>query len=390
MKTKPSLRGYKLRWTIVLAGCLLVFQVAPIFATEPPKWQYDAGEIKITMPTADELKVAVFGEASIRAALKYLDEGSLAWTRSKNCVACHTTGAYLLDRPMLTSFVGKPQQEVHDYFVKTLPTELPSTKVKQEITYFVQAERAVWRAAGLAQWDKYVTGSTSEPTDRALRAMMQQLSSHGGFYMPDPVEIPYETTDLELSQHAARAIVSAPGWLANLKDAELLQQVERFKGYLRQAKPRHDYDRAIRIGIATSMPDVVSPEQLSADIAMLWSKQHQDGGWSTRDMAETNNWSAHMTDVVVKLIEGLPDAAHPESDPYMTALAICLLRESGTPSSDPRIQRGVEWLKSQQRESGRWWMHSLYRGNYHFSTYIATSKAMQALALCDQIPKLQQ
>lgn len=389
MKTKPSFRVYRPRWTIALAGCLLVFQVAPILATEPPKWQYDAGEIKIAMPTADEPKIAVFGEASIRAALKYLDEGSLAWTRSKNCVACHTTGAYMLDRPMLTTLVGKPQQEVHDYFVKTLPTELPATKVKQEITYYVQAERAVWRAAGLAQWDKYVTGTTSEATDRALRAMMQQLSSHGGFYMPDPVEIPYETTDLELSQHAARALVSAPGWLESQKDAELLQQVEQFKGYLQQAKPRHDYDRAIRIGIATSMPDVVSAEQLSADIAMLWSKQHEDGGWSTRDMAETNNWSAHMTDVVVKLIEGLPDAAHPASDPYMTALAICLLRESGTPSSDPRIQRGVEWLKSQQRESGRWWMHSLYRGNYHFSTYIATSKAMQALALCDQIPKLQ-
>lgn len=389
MKTTPSSNVYKLRWTIALVGSLLFLQVAAALATEPPKWQYDAGEIKIAMPTADEPKVAVFGEASIRAALNYLDEGSLAWTRSKNCVACHTTGAYMLDRPMLTTFVGKPQQEVHDYFVKTLPTELPATKVKQEITYYVQAERAVWRAAGLAQWDKYVTGSTSQATDRALRAMMQQLSSHGGFYMPDPVEIPYETTDLELSQHAARALVSAPGWLATLKDDELLQQVERFKGYLRQAKPRHDYDRAIRIGIATSMPDVVSSEQLSADIAMLWAKQHEDGGWSTRDMAETNNWSAHMTDVVVKLIEGLPDATQPESDPYMTALAICLLRESGTPSSDPRIQRGVEWLKSQQRESGRWWMHSLYRGNYHFSTYIATSKAMQALALCDQIPKLQ-
>ena len=389
MKTTPSFRVYRPRWTIALAGCLFVLQVTPILATEPPKWQYDAGEIKIAMPTADEPKVASFGEASIRAALKYLDEGSLAWTRSKNCVACHTTGAYMLDRPMLTTFVGKPQQEVHDYFVKTLPTELPATKVKQEITYYVQAERAVWRAAGLAQWDKYVTGSTSEATDRALRAMIQQLSSHGGFYMPDPVEIPYETTDLELSQHAARALVSAPGWLASQKDTELLQQVERFKGYLGQAKPRHDYDRAIRIGIATSMPGVISAEQLSAEIAMLWSKQHDDGGWSTRDMAETNNWSAHMTDVVVKLIEGLPDAARPESDPYMTALAICLLRESGTPSSDPRIQRGIAWLKSQQRESGRWWMHSLYRGNYHFSTYIATSKAMQALALCDQIPKLQ-
>lgn len=31
-------------------------------------------------------------------------------------------------------------------------------------------------------------------------------------------------------------------------------------------------------------------------------------------------------------------------------------------------------------------MHSLYRGNYHFTTYIATAKAMQALAMCDELP----
>jgi hypothetical protein len=33
-------------------------------------------------------------------------------------------------------------------------------------------------------------------------------------------------------------------------------------------------------------------------------------------------------------------------------------------------------------------MHSLYRGNYQFSTYIATAKAMQALAMCGEIPKM--
>jgi squalene-hopene/tetraprenyl-beta-curcumene cyclase len=93
-----------------------------------------------------------------------------------------------------------------------------------------------------------------------------------------------------------------------------------------------------------------------------------------------------MSDTVIRLIEGLPDAADPGSDPYMTALAIVLLRESGVPAADARLQRGVAWLKAEQRASGRWWMHSLYRGNYHFTTYIATAKALQALALCGAMP----
>ncbi len=69
----------------------------------------------------------------------------------------------------------------------------------------------------------------------------------------------------------------------------------------------------------------------------------------------------------------------------MTAFAIVLLRENGVPASDDRIQRGIAWLKREQRQSGRWWMHSLYRGNYHFTTYIASMQALKALALCDSI-----
>jgi hypothetical protein len=31
-------------------------------------------------------------------------------------------------------------------------------------------------------------------------------------------------------------------------------------------------------------------------------------------------------------------------------------------------------------------MHSLYRGNYHYTTYIATMQALKAFALCDALP----
>ncbi|MFO0941100.1 MAG: hypothetical protein U0930_10060, partial [Pirellulales bacterium] len=380
-----QMRSTTTKVKLTLSLLIVLHLGLPLVASEPPVWQYDSGEIRIARPTADEPRVGKFDANSVQSALKYLDEGSLAWTRTKNCVACHTTGAYMLDRPLLTSLFGPPQSEVQQYFAKTVSSDLPPTKEKNGITYYQQAERTVWRAAGLAEWDKYVTGTTSEVTDRALRAMMAQLSSHGGFYMPDPVEIPYETTDMELSEHAARAIVSAPGWLQSVTDEETNKQIERFKEYLRTAKPRHDYDRAIRIAIAKHFPDCVSSEDCQADLALLWGKQHADGGWSTRDMSETRNWSAHMTEVVVKLIDGLPDANQPESDPFMTALSICLLRESGIPASDERIQKAIRWLKGEQRVSGRWWMHSLYRGNYHFSTYIATSKAMHALALCDEL-----
>lgn len=37
----------------------------------------------------------------------------------------------------------------------------------------------------------------------------------------------------------------------------------------------------------------------------------------------------------------------------MTGLAIVVLRENGTPASDAQIQKGLAWLKVNQRESGR-------------------------------------
>ncbi|MDB6137605.1 MAG: hypothetical protein JWO94_677, partial [Verrucomicrobiaceae bacterium] len=73
---------------------------------------------------------------------------------------------------------------------------------------------------------------------------------------------------------------------------------------------------------------------------------------------------------------------------YTTAWAIVLLREEGIPASDPRIQKGVAWLKANQRIRGRWWMKSLFRDTYHYSTYISTAQALRALALCGEVPKL--
>lgn len=135
----------------------------------------------------------------------------------------------------------------------------------------------------------------------------------------------------------------------------------------------------------SSMKLLQTPSDRDAALELLSQKQHADGGWSLRDMSAVNDWHFRMSDTVVKLITSLPDAAHPESDPYMTALAIVLLRQSNVPATDERIQRGLLWLKREQRASGRWWMHSLYRGNYYYITYIATAQAMKALAMCGEI-----
>ena len=350
-------------------------------ASKPrPTFQYKSEGIEVSAATADEPKVKAFGPDSIRAARKYLDDGAHNWVREKSCIACHSTGTYMVERPVLTPLLGKPSDEVLADFIEFIP--------KPEAKTDISTISSVWRSSGLASWDKHVTGKLSEHTARSLQRTMTRLEPEGFFKTYKEVEIPYITTHFQLTVQAARAVVTAPGWLANLKDADTLERGARMKKFLREHKPVNDYELALKLQLAMLMPELVPQPQREAATAMLWRLQQPDGGWSTRRMSPVMKWHETVDAETIAMLAGEPDVASPASDAYMTAFAIVLLRESGVPTSDPRIQKGVAWLKSNQRVSGRWWMKSLYRDTYHYITYISTAQALRALALCGEVPKL--
>ena len=351
-------------------------------AAEPkpkPEFQYKSAGIEVPAATADEPRVKAFGPETIKAAAKYLDDGAHHWVREKSCIACHSTGSYMVERPVLTSLLGKPSDEVLAQFIKFIP----KPEAKTDISSFT----SVWRSSGLASWDKHVTGKLSEHTARSLQRTMTRLEPEGFFKTYKEVEIPYITTQFELTVQAARAVVAAPGWLASLKDADTLERIGRMKKFLREHQPVNDYELALKLRLASLMPELVPQAQRDAATAMLWRLQQPDGGWSTRRMSPILKWHEAVDTNTIAMLEGEPDAASPASDAYMTAFAIILLRESGVPTSDPRIQKGVAWLKTNQRVSGRWWMKSLYRDTYHYITYISTAQALRALALCGELEK---
>lgn len=368
----------------------LLLATSMVVAADPkpkPEFQYKTEGIQVSIPTADEPRVKAFGPDTIKAAAKYLDDGAICWVREKTCVNCHTTGPYLSERPALSRQLGQPLEEVLADFVKTVPAEVKPQKEteKDGIKYYGGSWTSIWRSLGLAEWDRHITGKLSAHTERSLHEMLMRQSADGSFVSYGEVEIPHITTDFELTLQAARAVTAAPGWLSSLKDAKLLARIEKMKAWLRAAEPKNDYDRILRLQLAHYMPDLVPQAQRDSALALLSSKQHADGGWSLRDMSALSDWHFKMSDTVVKLVSNLPDAAKPESDAYMTAFAVVLMRQNNIPASDERIQRAVSWLKREQRVSGRWWMHSLYRGNYHYITYIATAQALKALALCDEL-----
>ncbi|HEY2894769.1 MAG TPA: squalene--hopene cyclase, partial [Pirellulales bacterium] len=116
----------------------------------------------------------------------------------------------------------------------------------------------------------------------------------------------------------------------------------------------------------------LKPEARSEVLNALLALQHADGGWSA---ATLGDW---------KRADGSPQDVQ-TSDGYGTGLAIYLARRAGISADDARLVRGVAWLKSHQRESGRWFTRSLHKDSRHYLTHAGTNMAIMALAACDQL-----
>lgn len=123
---------------------------------------------------------------------------------------------------------------------------------------------------------------------------------------------------------------------------------------------------------STFVPDLISNNEREACIDELLSLQKEDGGWGLATMGNWERGDGQEQDLSV-------------SDGYGTGFAIFVLRQAGVAKSSKVIQHGVHWLKTHQRESGRWFTRSLHIDNKHFITHAGTAMAIMALAACDEL-----
>ncbi len=86
-----------------------------------------------------------------------------------------------------------------------------------------------------------------------------------------------------------------------------------------------------------------------ATVEQLLQLQKPDGGWNS---ASLGNWERG---------DGQPQDMD-SSDGYATGFALFILQQTGIKRTDERIARGLAWLESNQRASGRWHTRSLNRG----------------------------
>ena len=369
------------RWACLAATVTL--SVGMIGAEEKATdYQYRFASIDIPVATAHE---PTRSSLSVKRALDYIENGALAWSKHRKCVSCHTNGTYMVVRPALTPYVGKPSVEMRDFFVEQLnDMRLLNESRPQELRSGIAPTQLAYIAGGLARWDAHVAKELSSETDAALRLMFE-VQSNDGSWSNDGCWPPFESSVYHGATVAARAAAVAPGWLESLQDKTLLVAVEKMKTYLRETRPPHDYGRLLLLWTATRMPGLVDEQRKQELIETIWRHQRPDGGWSLRTFATPETWGDGSR---AKKLRDEPEFQNPASDGHQTGLAVIVLRDAGVPARDPRIQRAVQWLLTHQRQSGRWWTRSLNTDKWHFITYSGTGYPLLALAKCGALPPL--
>jgi squalene-hopene/tetraprenyl-beta-curcumene cyclase len=340
--------------------------------------QYFYKTINIPRPSPEEAKIPF----TPQLAVDYMEQGALAWTGERQCVACHTNGSYMVTRPMMDTQLGVPQKALRDFFVselnEQLAIDLNDPKADPAVT------QIIYMAAGLAIWDKNVTHQLSAETSQALSLLFKLQRAGGDWYMDDEGNPPLESSHYQLATVAARAVGNAPGWLAQQRGTPVEAQVKRLEDYLRAEKGlQADYDRTDLLWAASELPGLLSAERTRELVAIVASHQMPDGGWSIRTFAKPEEWG---TGNRAAKLRAEPELNQPASDGHMTGLAIIALRRSGGPARDVRVQRGVAWLLANQRSSGRWWTRSLIGDNWQFMSYSGTVYPLLALSMCNALP----
>jgi len=360
---------------LALLACLLL--PATLQADD---FQYQFEAISVPRATADE---PVRAQLSIEAAAKYLEHGSVAWSGQRKCVSCHTNGTYMTIRPQLSRTLGPPDAANRVFFIEQL--QKLQAEPLERLRQSTRPAQVIYIAAGLAEWDAAVGGSLSPETETALELMFRIQTDEGTWGTLDCWP-PFESDAYHEATVAAMAAAAAPGWIAKVRGTPASATavgLEKLRQYLRTQPPLHDYSRVLLLWAAARMPDLLSQAQRQELQQVLLRHQKSDGSWSIRSFAAPEAWGGGNRAAKLK---AEPEFADPPGDGHMTGLAIVVLRENGTAASDAAIQKGLVWLKNNQRESGRWWTRSLNTDSWHFITYSGTAYPLLALQLCDELP----
>jgi squalene-hopene/tetraprenyl-beta-curcumene cyclase len=318
-------------------------------------------------PSKNSKDEPLASEFSPDNAARFLDAASINWTEKRKCFTCHTNYSYLLGRPMLSG-MGAEAGPAHEFVRKALESivlERWETKGPRWPTEVV--------ASGmfLAFNDAHTTGKLHPASKKALDRMWTIQRDDGSWKWLHCDYPPMEIDDHYGVTIAAIGVGVAPDNYAQTPQAQA--GLAKIKAYLKANPGEFLHHRAMVLWASSYLPqlELMTVDDRNKCVDELLSHQHADGGWSSASLGQWERGDGEAQDTAT-------------SDGYGTGFVIYVLRRAGMPASDARLQKGIAWIKTHQRASGRWFTPSLYHEGEHYLTHAGTAYACMALAECGE------
>jgi squalene-hopene/tetraprenyl-beta-curcumene cyclase len=309
--------------------------------------------------SADEPLAA---KLSLNQAAHFLDSASLNWQKSWQCFTCHTNISYLIARPSISAD-APAHKEVRKY-----AEELVSLRWEEVGTRFNAEVVAV--GAALALNDASTTQKLHPLTRQALDRMWTVQRKEGDWAWPTGCGWPPMETDTHYGVTlAAIGTGAAPDDYA--KTPAALAGLAKMREFLKRNPATNLHHKGMVLWASTYVDGLLTTEEQQTYIKELLAAERPNGGWA---FARLYPW---------KRADGKEQDLE-SSDGYGTGFTIFVLRKAGVPTTEPALQRGVAWLKSHQRASGRWFTRSLNKDNEHFISHAGSAYAVMALVACGE------
>lgn len=331
-------------------------------------------------------------EFSLWRAANVMDVTAQHWMATRKCAACHTLPPYLMARPALNGLAPEPPA-VRTFFETIIEKELegePNLPQDGVTAVFIQT------AAALALHDRARGGPLHPLTRKQLDRMWTRQRADGGFEWPFRDTPPIKSDEHYGAVLAAIAAGSAPGYLP---DKTANRGLERLRRFLKSQPLVSRHQKGMLLWAATRVEGLVTAEEQSRYRDDLAAVQRPDGGWSLASLTENPDEAGRQTDAgraarsepghgqefLVYVGRDKVYKSSLASDGYATGFAVFVLVQAAVPADDPRIQRGVAWLKQNQRQSGRWFTPSQSWHTQHYISNAGTAWAILALDACGEI-----
>lgn len=296
------------------------------------------------------------------AAARALDDSMRLWQEENRCIQCHANMMYGLARPLLNKLLPQPPE------YDTLLQELVEKRWPEKGLRYPMEPVVVSMA--LVGEDR-ASGVLRPVTRQALERMLATQREDGGWTWnpgaPKAFIREYEGTLL-----AALNLVTAPEGFQDTAPAQTA--LARVRDYVAKHSPPSAYGKAMLLWASSRIEGLADKSLRDAIMGRLLSLRAPDGGWATENLI-----------VGTLTFEGLQPDLQRASDAYATGFIVYALRQAGLAADDERLRPALDWLKTHQRASGRWFVPTFNKRPNHVLSNSATAWAVLALAECGQL-----